>query len=320
MDDIHRIRIPTPFEVGRVNCYALIGEGLSVVDPGPATAAAYDAFRAGLHGLGFDIADVEQVLITHPHMDHYGLATRVVEESGARALAHRNATKRLADPDAHFEREQMFFRPFLQSMGVPKQVAETAIALPEAYRECQEPLMVDHKLTDGDRIDVGVELTAIHTPGHAPGSVCFVSASENLAFTGDHVLQHISPNPLLTVAPGTTDERTRSLPAYLDSLGRIADTAVEVGYGGHGEQISDLGGRIDEILDHHHHRKERIAGLVEEAGPLTAYDIMQEMFPDLPATEAFPGMSEILGHLDLLEDGGRVTHMDADGVCTYAIR
>lgn len=320
MDEFHRIRIPTPFEVGRVNCYALIGEGVAVVDPGPATAAAYDAFSTGLHGIGFDIDDVEQVLITHPHMDHYGLANRIVEESGARALAHRNATKRLADPDAHFEREQLFFRSFLQSMGVPKQVAETAIALPEAYRECQEPLSVDHELTDGDCVDVGVELTAVHTPGHAPGSVCFVSASENFAFTGDHVLQQISPNPLLTVAPGSTDERTRSLPAYLDSLARIADTGAEVGYGGHGERISDLNGRVEEILDHHNHRKERIAGLVEETGPLTAYDVMQTMFPDLPATEVFPGMSEILGHLDLLEDEGRVTLMDADGVRTYAIR
>lgn len=320
MDDMYQLRIPTPFDVGRVNCYLFTKNGLTLLDPGPATDAAYDELAAGLKDHGFAVADVDQLLITHPHMDHFGLANRVVEESGARTVAHQNATRLLEDPFEHFDREQAFFGPFMQAMGVPEQVSDTAVTLPEAYMDYQEPLAVDHELTDGDSVDTGVELTAVHTPGHAPGSVCFVQETEAVAFTGDHVLQHISPNPLLTVAPGTDDERTRSLPTYLDSLRRIQETDASVGYSGHGEEIPDLNGRAQEILDHHHSRKERIAEMIEAAGSMTAYDIMQEMFPDLPATEVFPGMSEVIGHLDLLEDEDRVTITEEDGVKQYALR
>ncbi len=320
MDDVHKLEIPTPFGVGRVNCYVFTADGLTVLDPGPATESAYEKLAAGLDAHGFAVADVDRVLITHPHMDHFGIANRVVEESGARTVAHRDATRHLADPIEHFDREQAFFRPFLKAMGVPEQIAGTAVTLPEAYTDYQEPLAVDRELTDGDIVDVGVDLTAVHTPGHAPGSVCFVPSTESVAFTGDHVLQHISPNPLLTVAPGTDDERTRSLPSYLDSLDVIRTVEAAVGHGGHGETIPDLNGRAEEILDHHHRRKERIADMIDETGPMTAYDIMQEMFPDLPATEVFPGMSEVIGHLDLLEDEDRVAISEEDGVKRYALR
>lgn len=149
-------------------------------------------------------------------------------------------------------------------MGVPEQIADTAVTLPEAYMNYQEPLPVDYEVTGGDTVDIGIALLAVHTPGHAPGSVCFVPATDAVAFTGDHVLQHITPNPLLTLVPGTDGTRTRSLPAYLDSLNKIRDVDAEVGHGGHGDRISDLDSRIEETLDHHHRRKEHIADLVEE--------------------------------------------------------
>lgn len=322
MDNMHCLQIPTPFNVGRVNCYLFMGNGLTLLDPGPATETAYDELSAGLVDQGFEIADVDRVLITHPHMDHFGLANRIIEESGAIAVAHEDASRALADPGVHFHREQSFFRPFLQAMGVPTQVVESTLTLPEAYTDYQEPLRVDSGVTDGDIIDMdtGLGLRAVHTPGHAPGSVCFVTETEGIAFTGDHVLEHITPNPLLTLKPGTDDERTRSLPTYLDSLNTLRDVNVGIGHGGHGKLISDLNSRIQEIFDHHQSRKERIADIIAENGQTSAYDIMQEMFPDLPATEVFTGMSEVIGHLDLLEDENRVRITEVDDVRHYRLR
>ena len=271
--------------------------------------------------MGQDVADVERVLITHPHMDHFGLAARVRRESGAAVVAHEDAVAPLADPDGHLAREQAFFRPFLRTMGVPEELVDTVVDLPGPYAEFREPVEVDRRLQDGDVVDVGgvddcgrLELEAVHTPGHAPGSVCFVAATEDVAFTGDHVMLEVSPNPLLTLEPGNDDERTRSLPAYVESLDRIREVGASVGHAGHRDRIDDLPGRATEIADHHHERKERIAGLVGDAGSdggTTAYGIMKELFPDLPVTEMFPGMSEVIGHLDLLEDEGRVETVEA---------
>ncbi|MFC5974000.1 MBL fold metallo-hydrolase [Halomarina salina] len=319
MDAVQQIEIPTPFEVGRVNCYLFTGAEATLLDPGPNTEAAYEALSAGLNEQGFSVSDVDHVLFTHPHMDHFGMANRIVEESGAKTVAHRDAVVALNGPDRHFERERAFFRPFLLSMGVPEDIIASALMLPEAYTEYRKPFAVDRKLADGDTIDVGGGLTAIHTPGHAPGSVCFVSRTDDVVFTGDHVLQDVTPNPLLTITPGAGDERTRSLPTYLESLNRLRRVDATVGRAGHGDDITDIDARIQETLEHHNDRKELIAGLINKIGPMSAYDVMQEMFPELPATEVFAGMSEVIGHLDLLEDENRVHIEKEDQVRQYSM-
>lgn len=315
-----RIEIPTPFEVGPVNCYAFDDDELTLLDPGPTTDEAYHAVASGLDDLGYAVTDASRILITHPHMDHFGLANRIATEADARVIAHTDAKMKLSDPLEHFDREQAFFKPYLATMGVPEQMVDTVVGLPAQYRDFQEPVTVDRVLTDGDVVDIGRELRAVATPGHAPGSVCFVAESANAAFTGDHVLSDVSPNPLLTLAPEATDERTRSLPQYLDSLVTLQSEAVTTGFGGHYRSISNLPGRIDDIRDHHETRKERIADMLAEMGAATAYRIMGEMFPNLPATETFPGMSEVIGHLDLLEDEGRVRIVETDGVKRYVLR
>jgi glyoxylase-like metal-dependent hydrolase (beta-lactamase superfamily II) len=319
MDHVCTLEIPTPFDIGPVNCYVFGGEELTLLDPGPATEDSYEALTEELDASGFAMSDVGQILVSHPHLDHFGIAHRIVEESGARVVAHRDATEQLVDPDTHLDREQAFFTPFLQEMGVPGDIVKTAVSLPEPYADFREPVDVDRELTDGDIVDTRDELTVVHTPGHAPGSVCFVDQTESVAFTGDHVLEHISPNPLLTLVPGSDDERTRSLPTYLGALRTLAETAAEVGFTGHGRRVSDLPGRVDEIIGHHHDRKERISDMIAEMEPVTAYQIMQEMFSDLPVTEVFPGMSEVIGHLDLLEDERRVDTTESKGSRRYSL-
>lgn len=306
MDDLERIRIPTPFSVGRVNCYLLTAGEATVIDPGPATDAAYDALADGLSARGLAVADVDRILITHPHMDHFGGARRVKAESGAALLAHRDAVDPMADPDDHLAREQAFFRPYLTRMGVPEKTVDTVVDLPDPYADYRDAVETDRVLADGETVDVGVELDAIHTPGHAPGSVCFAVETADAVFTGDHVMAEISPNPLLTVRPDDPDARTRSLPAYVDALRTLDRRGLSTGYGGHRDTIADLPVRIEEILAHHDERADRIHALVVDDGPVTPYGVMETVFPDLPVTEIFAGMSEIIGHLDLLEDRGLV--------------
>jgi len=317
MVDYERLRIPTPFSIGRVNCYVFSEGPLTLLDPGPRTEEAYELLRTHLEGAGRSISEVERILITHPHMDHYGLAGSLARESGASVVAHADAVEQLADPDGYFAREQAFFVPFFRSMGVPESIADTVVELPQPYTDFREAVPVDRPLEDGDTVGPDDELTALETPGHSPGSICFVA--DDAVFTGDHVMMDISPNPLLTLEPGTTDERTRSLPAYLDSLERMAAVDPSVGCAGHRAQVPDVQHRAEEIVAHHHERKEHIAEMIADEDTATAYQLMQGLFPDLPVTETFPGMSEIIGHLDLLEDEGRVEILEVDGVRQYKL-
>lgn len=320
MDNPEKIEVPTPFDIGDVNCYVFDEDRCTLVDPGPMTSEAYETLVTRLNELGYAVPDIDRILLTHPHIDHFGLISKLKEESRADLMAHTDATYRLTDPETYLENEQKYFLPFLVSMGVPEQLADTIVGLPESYTNFQDPVIVDRELTDGDVITLGDDYRVVHTPGHSPGSVCFISETSNIAFTGDHILMEVSPNPLLTLAPNTTNERTRSLPQYVCSLKKVHSWDIKTGYSGHKSVVVDVNSRIEEILAHHHQRKERIAEILSIEGPTTAYSILQDMFSSLPATKMFAGMSEVIGHLDLLEEEDRIDISHNDGTSLYTLR
>ncbi|MFP9191416.1 MBL fold metallo-hydrolase [Natrialbaceae archaeon A-CW1-1] len=321
MENVERIEIPTPFQIGRVNCYAIAEADVTVVDPGPFTDEAYKTLEAGLARISCEPSDIDRILITHPHIDHFGLANRLAQESGATVYAHEDAVDVLDNPTGNFEQEQTFFSTYLSAMGVPEQLLETIISLPESYNRFREPVAVDEALVDDDTIALEGEdiLEVLHTPGHAPSSICFLDREADSAFTGDHIMADISPNPLLTLEPGTTDKRTRSLPTYLEALERIANEDVTTGYGGHRPTVPDISARVEEIVAHHRKRDERVIEVIDEHGSMTAYELMTHLFPDLPATEAFAGLSEAIGHLDVLEDASRVQQDESGNLVQYEL-
>jgi hypothetical protein len=112
------------------------------------------------------------------------------------------------------------------------------------------------------------------------------------------------------------DARTRNLPTYLDSLRRVLDVDAAVAYGGHRGKIPDLHERVRETITHHEDRRDYVERVLGDDSR-TAYDLMKETFPGLPISEMFLGISEVVGHLDLLEDAGRVETVERDGVVHY---
>src|SRR3954447_19563898 len=96
---IHRLRIPTPFAVGRVNCYLLEDEPLTLIDTGPNSGKALDELEKQLRVHGHSIDDLELVILTHQHIDHLGLVEIIVEHSGAEVAAIGVAAQRLANFD-----------------------------------------------------------------------------------------------------------------------------------------------------------------------------------------------------------------------------
>lgn len=308
-----RVSVPTPFEVGDVNAYVFEGEGLTVVDPGPDTDGAYEALDSALEDLGYEVADVTDVVVTHPHIDHFGLVARVHEESGCRVHAHEAALPMIEDYDAYYHREKRYFRVFLQEMGMPKNEAGAVVELPGSYTMLAPPVdpevLVPHE--EGDQVDSPGELECIETPGHCKGTLSY--RFDDTLLSGDHLMEEITPNPNLQIPED--GERPRSLRLYLDSLEELLQLDLEQALPGHGPTVEQPDERIESSLEHHESRKQRLKSMVEEE-PRTAYELMQEMWPDLPSTEYFFGMSEIIGHMDLLEEEGAV-ELRGEDVQTY---
>lgn len=316
-----RHEIATPFQVGSVNAYLA---GRTVVDPGPESEEAWSDLLAALEARDLTPEDVDQVLVTHPHPDHFGLAARL-QDGGARVLASEPAAAIMRDFRGRHEYEKAFFTEFFVRHGMARDVAETVTSLPEAFFSFAPDVETDRTLSSGELIEVrDTTIAADSVRGHAEGELLFAydhpadnSDDEHRALVGDHVLPDITPAPFLLPPPGPAGdaERPRVLPAYNRSLDRLRDAGYDRFLPGHREEIGDPAGRIGDIRDAHERRTERVHGLLE--GPTTAVEVMQGLFGDLPATEQFPGMSEAVGHLDVLEERDRVERQERGGLVVY---
>lgn len=308
-----RLSIPTPFQVGPVNAYLA---GRTLVDPGPDSDEAWATLLEALEERELGPSDVEQVLITHPHPDHFGIAHRL-REAGARVLASPEAADIVEDFPARLDREQAYFVDFFERCGMARETSETVTKLPEAFLAYATSVDVDRRIEAGDDVTVDdARVTVDAVTGHAAGELIFAYADgdERTALVGDNVLGDITPNPFL-LPPEAGGERPRVLPRYNESLADLREQPFDRFLPGHREPIEAPARRIDAILSAHDERTDRVAGIVD--GPTTPVDVMNELFGDLPATEQFSGMSEAVGHLDVLEEAGRVTKSERGGVVVY---
>lgn len=310
---ILQLSIPTPFPVGPVNVYLLEGRPLTLVDVGPRTHQAMEALRAELFAAGYSLSDLEQVVITHAHHDHFGQARDVVEVSGAPLFSSRENIFPLEQFDSWWEHRIAYVADLVLKEGAPAEslreieiirgFAQYVVAVPEVT-----PLDDDADLQMGDRA-----WRALHTPGHALGHMCFHHQDSGLLLSGDHLLRDITANPVLETPRPGQKERPRSLPAYIQSLRRIRDLEVRKVLPGHGEPVYDHRTLVEEILVHHQVRGGLILQTLKESDR-TVYDLGVVLFGgELPGVELFLVMSEIIGHLDILELAGKVERVELDG-------
>ncbi|AQL43774.1 MBL fold hydrolase [Halorientalis sp. IM1011] len=308
-----QLTVPTPFQIGAVDAYLA---GRTLIDPGPNSEEAWSRLLDALEERGLSHADIERVVVTHPHPDHFGLASRF-RDAGASVVATPDAAGIMADFEGRFERERAFFTDFFERCGMARSTAETVTSLPEAFLRYAPDVETDQKIVSGDTLVVhDTVLDVDEVLGHADGEciLSFDSEGERRAIVGDHVLPEITPNPFL-LPPDEDGERPRVLPAYNRSLDRLRDREYDRLLPGHREVIETPSERIGEIREAHEDRTDDVRELVD--GPTTPVDVMDGLFGDLPATEGFAGMSEAVGHLDVLEDRGEVTRRDRGGVLVY---
>ena len=315
---IHRLPVPTPFAVGKVNSYLIEGERLTLVDTGPNSGRSLDVLGEQLASHGHALEDVDLVLITHNHADHVGLTEIVVEHSGAEVAALGAAARRLADFKAEAEADDRLAVELMLSSGIPEEIALALQSVSSTFRGWGGPVNVTRELDDGERLDLGDRvLEVLFRPGHSPMDTVFWDAERELGFVGDHLLPHISSNPIIARPLDGSPGRTHSLANYLDSLAKTRELPEgAVLFPGHGEPIDDHRSLIDTRFASTERRKEKLLRLLAD-GPRSGYELAQSMWGNIAVTQAFLTLSEVIGHMDLLEAEGRVREVDDGGVIRF---
>lgn len=318
-DNIYAFQVPIPFKLRDINLYLVKDpDGCLLIDTGTNTPATATTLQTSLAQLGVSFADLRYVIITHFHSDHAGLAGLIQQQSTAQIIMHADSERFLglwSDEEGH---GPVYMAPdaFFLQHGLPATSLEAFRSMRQRFQSLTLPFRVTRQVVDDETIRLGGKTwTVVFTPGHAVGHICVYCPELQLAFTGDHLLQRITPNISIQSDRHPLDLSTRYNPLcdYLLSLEKTRDLGFSLGLPSHGPLITDPQGRIDALLAHHDTRLQTMLDALDN-GPQTAYTIAQHMFSTRhDPFDHWLMLGETLAHLELLEARQQIVKVRDNG-------
>ena len=301
---MERIRLGNSVFEGLNNVYVLRGEETVLVDTGVATEPTKTELADGLADLGLTYADIDRVFLTHWHYDHAGLAGHIQQESGATIHVHEADAPLVAGDDDSLIEEQTLQQEKFEEWQIPDGPREELRSFLGGHADLRGEDVDVTPFEGGDRFHVnGLELEAVHLPGHAAGLTAFAveREGEQQAFVGDAILPKYTPNV------GGADVRVAApLASYVESLLEVVDRDWDRVHPGHRDPIDDPTGRARVILDHHRERTENVLDVLERHGACDAWTVSHHLFGELETIHILHGPGEAFAHLDHLESHGVV--------------
>lgn len=306
---IFSIPVPLPTVAVRyVLVYAFeCADGLGLVDVGWDSDVAWTTLCAGIDSTGHHVSEVRWVVATHAHRDHYGLAARLRDQTGARFAMHPREADTLPARHGSAEHQRARYVDWMATCGVP--VEKSAAMLPQsligsAPIPMPEP---DLLLEDGDSVPFsGWDLRAVWTPGHTPGHLCYYESSNRLLLTGDHILPHITPN--ISFNP---HQPANPLADYRRSLDRCQTLAVDEALPAHEYRFAELSQRINGLHAHHDERLEHMLEQVRARRGATSWQLSEagdwsRPWAEIPPQSRRLALGETESHLANLAASGSV--------------
>ena len=305
-DHFYMITLPMSYRPQHVHVFVLIHDGgVALFDTGVNSPETLAILEQSLQSIGKNIQDIDQVFITHYHMDHCGVAGRIKEISGA--AIH------MSEVDGqwlHYNQQEKVEISQLKEVYRPHGIADRSIEgmgrLLNYFRKSTSPFRVDQYLEFFEPRTIGdFTFEVIPAPGHTRGQACFFFRKEGFLLSGDHILP--GNNPILNPDPDVKEYRP--LHSFLDSLQRIKELPVTKVYPGHGDPFTDLKKRIGEIETRYEACKGLILASVKQK-PQTTLQISQTIFGNDPlANDQFVAVNETYSCLRELQEEGLIMTM-----------
>ncbi len=311
---ILQVRVPVPYPLQYVNAYLIQGDGgWTVMDPGIHSPEALELWEDVFRTTGIGFRQLERIVLTHHHPDHYGLAGFFQHKSGAPVFlsewGRRQADDLWGNGDEAARRLWTLFRLH----GMDASMADAMLPHMAGFVELVSPRPETAPIRNGDLLQLGESLwEAVETGGHAAGHMSFYRKDTGEMFCGDAVLPRISPN--IGYMPGVEED---PLASFLDGLHLLGEFAVDRAYPGHRDSFQGFAKRCGELIVHHDKRLAQMEDRIG-SGPCSAYECCIGLFGTRLTVHQFRfAMSETLAHLIHLERRGRIRREEREGTVVF---
>jgi glyoxylase-like metal-dependent hydrolase (beta-lactamase superfamily II) len=308
-----QVKVPLPYSLKWVNSYLLPEEkGWTLIDPGLKSDDTIAFWLETMAVCQINWSQIQKIVITHHHPDHYGLAGWFQQQSGAPVYLSQVALDhavRLWGEDEVFSDE--LTEAFIQH-GMALELLGDMNEHMRGFRERVSPQPADLRILDPNQIFRmgGLDWEMITGEGHAPGHISFYHQESGRILCGDQVLPDISPN--IGWMPGGDPD---PLGSFLVSLREMLQLEVKMAYPGHRNPFSPFKQRIEELLEHHEQRLLKMTELLGD-GERSAFEVCELLFSARLRSQSHQlrfALAETIAHLVQLEKRGGIVRLERRG-------
>ncbi len=288
------------------HAFVLDGAGpLTLVDTGSGMGRSNEDLLSGFRQIGerygksYTLGDIERIIITHGHIDHFGGLAFVLDQTDAAVGIHELDLRVLTNYEERVIVATKALGIYFDRAGIEPSQREALFAMYGFAKKHVASIDVDFSIGDEEVID-GLEF--IHSPGHCPGQVCIRLG--NILLSADHVLSRTTPHQ----SPESITHYM-GLGHYADSLRKLLRfEGIELALGSHEDAIHDLYGRVNAIRASHNRKLDRIRNIMRNRGaPMTIAEITQAMYPEVDGYHVLLALEEAGAHVEYLYQHGHLS-------------
>ncbi len=315
--NIYKQEIPLPRNPLRIlNSYIILGESRNlIIDTGFNMKECKEAFMDNIEELNIDLTKTD-LLITHLHSDHSGLAAEVSKKGAGLYAGKIDGPMMLAmTKDEYWKRFEGYTRIF--------DLEKDNLLFHDhpGYKYCPKEALEFNLLKEGDLLEVGdYAFEVIDIPGHTPGHIGLYERNHRLFFGGDHILDRITPNISFW------GFEYNILETYLNSLKKVYEYDIDYLFTAHRNILRDHKRRIDELLQHHGKRLDEIRSIIKnkrmsvrDTAANMHWELRYDSWDDFPNPQKWFASSEAMSHLEYLFLAGEAERSEEEGILYYKL-